>query len=138
MFVNNVLIVLLILAIVFLLATIVADWIIFEKAGESGWKSLIPFYNSYIYFKISWKSSMFWITFACSVCYAFFSENGNLSDLIGILAQLAATIMIAIQRYKLGEAFDRGAGFCIGMALLGPIFSCILAFGDAEYKGIRE
>lgn len=32
---------------------IVALWKVFEKAGEKGWKSLIPLYNLYIYCKIA-------------------------------------------------------------------------------------
>ena len=39
--------------------TVIAYWQIFKKAGEKGWKSLIPLYNSYIMYKISWKTSMF-------------------------------------------------------------------------------
>ena len=31
---------------------VIADWKIFSKAGEEGWKSLIPIYNMYILFKI--------------------------------------------------------------------------------------
>lgn len=34
---------------------IVAMWRIFTKAGEAGWKSLIPFLNVYILYKICWK-----------------------------------------------------------------------------------
>ena len=33
----------------------------FKKAGEPGWRGLIPFYNQYILYKISWKGSMFFI-----------------------------------------------------------------------------
>ena len=37
----------------------IAYWKIFEKAGEDGWKILVPFYNSYIITKIvygnGWK-----------------------------------------------------------------------------------
>ena len=33
---------------------IVAMWKIFEKAGEPGWAAIIPFYNAYVLFKITW------------------------------------------------------------------------------------
>ena len=39
---------------------IVGMWRIFEKAGESGWKCLIPIYNQYTLFKMFWKTSYFW------------------------------------------------------------------------------
>ncbi len=38
--------------IIILLATIAGLWKIFEKAGEKGWKALIPVYNYYIWLKI--------------------------------------------------------------------------------------
>lgn len=38
---------------------IVGMWRIFEKAGESGWKCLIPIYNQYTLFKMFWKTSYF-------------------------------------------------------------------------------
>ena len=33
---------------------IIAMWKIFEKAGEPGWAAIIPFYNLYVLFKITW------------------------------------------------------------------------------------
>ena len=38
--------------IIALVVAIVAYWKIFTKAGEAGWKSLIPIYNSVVLFKI--------------------------------------------------------------------------------------
>ena len=32
---------------------------IFEKAGESGWKSLVPFYSTYIQYKFTWSTQYF-------------------------------------------------------------------------------
>ena len=40
------------------LLIIVALWVIFEKAGESGWKSLVPIYNIYILLLISGSAGM--------------------------------------------------------------------------------
>lgn len=45
----------------------VATWRLFKKAGEQGWKSLIPFYNQYTLFKLTWKKSIFWIYLILSV-----------------------------------------------------------------------
>ena len=40
--------------IVYVLSAI-ATWNMLVKAGEKGWKGLIPIYNTYMLFKISWK-----------------------------------------------------------------------------------
>jgi len=44
------------------IATIVGLWKLFEKAGEQGWKVLIPFYNLYIWLNII-KKPMWWFVF---------------------------------------------------------------------------
>ena len=46
-------IVYLVVAIIIAILQIVAMWKIFTKAGEKGWKSIIPIYNIVVLFKIS-------------------------------------------------------------------------------------
>ena len=53
---------------------VVAMWKLFNKAGEKGWKSIIPIYNCVILFKISGLSpwlvlvySTYWMD--CSNCF---------------------------------------------------------------------
>ncbi len=48
--------------IITIITTIVGLWKIFEKAGVAGWKSIIPFYNFYIWLKIINKP-MWWFIF---------------------------------------------------------------------------
>lgn len=38
---------------------ILSFWRIFGKAGELGWKSAIPFYNTYVYYKILHMTPLF-------------------------------------------------------------------------------
>ena len=47
--------------------TIVASWILYNKAGEPGWAAIIPFYNSYIRFKVAGKKKLFWGYLAASI-----------------------------------------------------------------------
>ena len=46
--------------IVVFVLTIVASWMLYSKAGEPGWAAIIPFYSSYVKFKISGKKKLFW------------------------------------------------------------------------------
>ena len=39
-----------VIALIYYILLVVAGWKIFEKAGEKGWKSLIPIYNTYIFY----------------------------------------------------------------------------------------
>jgi len=51
-----------ILSILFFLASLAGLWGIFQKAGEPGWKVLVPFYNLYIWLKII-KKPLWWYIF---------------------------------------------------------------------------
>jgi len=35
------------------LYSVFMTWVLFEKCGEHGWKALIPFYNTFIHFKLA-------------------------------------------------------------------------------------
>lgn len=120
--------------------TVIAYWQIFKKAGEKGWKSLIPLYNSYIMYKISWKTSMFWIMLILDIVYAVlacinvYAQNGILSFL-SFAIYIAVFVIAIISMHKLSKAFGHGAGFTVGLVLLSPIFILILAFGSSQYVG---
>lgn len=38
---------------------VVCEWRIYKKAGEKGWKSLIPLYNTYTLYKIVWGNGWY-------------------------------------------------------------------------------
>lgn len=56
---------------------------ILKKAGYEPWRGLIPLYNAYLLFKISWKTSWFWVMVGLSALLGLVSSSG--------LAQLAAS-----------------------------------------------
>ncbi len=93
---------------------IIAYWKVFVKAGQPGWKSLIPIYNIYILYKIAWGSG--W-------------------KFLWMLVPLVNIVVAVIMSLKLARAFGKGTGFGVGLVLLQPIFMMILAFGDAQYTG---
>lgn len=45
-------------------------WKLFEKAGEPGWKSIIPFYVDYTEYKIVGKRRLFWAKVVCYILQA--------------------------------------------------------------------
>lgn len=52
-----------IISLALLVLTIIAMWKMFEKAGEPGWAALIPFYNAYVLFKISWGNGWYFLLY---------------------------------------------------------------------------
>ena len=103
-----------IIGLLLALLVIVATWKVFTKAGQPGWASIIPIYNLYIWCKIVGRP-WWWI----------------LLMLIPIVNFIVAIILCI----DLAKSFGKGAGFGIGIALLGVIFLPILGFGSAQYEG---
>jgi len=117
--------------------SVVGLWRLFAKAGEKGWKSLIPFYNLYIQFKFSWKTVLFWPYLAIGLGYNFFFQslsNSN-SEIFGFILGFVYLIAMIFVNYNLARSFGRGRAFTVGLILLEPIFIIILGFGDAKYIG---
>ena len=103
-----------IIGLLIALFLIVAMWKVFTKAGQPGWASIIPIYNLYIWCKIVGRP-WWWI----------------LLMLIPFVNFIVAIILCI----DMAKSFGKGAGFGIGLALLGIIFWPILGFGSAQYQG---
>jgi hypothetical protein len=96
------------------LLLIVAMWKVFTKAGQPGWASIIPIYNLYVWCKIVGRP-WWWILL--------------------MLIPFVNFIILIILCIDTAKSFGKGAGFGIGLALLGIIFWPILGFGSAQYQG---
>ena len=102
----------LLIPIALVILFIASYWVIYTKAGEDGWKCLIPIYNLIVLLKIINKP-VWWI--------------------ILILIPLVNIVIAILVNIALAKAFGKGTGFGIGLTLLAIIFAPLLAFGDAEY-----
>lgn len=117
-------------------------WKMFDKAGEAGWKAIVPFYNVYILFKISWQTSMFWAMILCglsgAVLYAFGFMNGvEMMIYISYALSIVAAIIKAVLCYNISLAYGHGLGYFIGLYLFDAIFIMVLGFGASRYAGNR-
>ena len=116
------------------LSYILAYWMIFNKAGEPGWKALIPIYSTYTEYKLVWNTKMF------AVFMAFVIVTAILERVDGMLflyyaASIGTIVMNIMACVKMSMSFGHGTGFAIGLILLNPIFLLILAFDGSAYIG---
>jgi hypothetical protein len=129
----------LIISLIWYIIMVIANWRIFTKAGEAGWKSIIPFLNTYVLFKIAWNIKMFWIMLgtliAGSICTSIAGEQGGVLAIIGAVFSLASCVIGIISVHKLSKSFGYGIGFTLGLLFLSPIFTLILGLGSSEYIG---
>jgi hypothetical protein len=95
------------------LAQIVGMWVVFGKAGEAGWKVLVPVYNLYVMLKIG-NNAWWWLLLLIVPVVNFYA---------------AYKVHAGVAR-----AFGKGVGFALGLTLLGFLFFPVLAFGDYQYR----
>lgn len=110
----SVLLVLCAIGVIVCLLIIAGQWMVFERAGQAGWKCLIPFYNLYILMEIAGKPG--WWMFLLFI------------PLIGVAVYLFAMLSLA-------RKFGRSELFGVGLFFLPMIFFPVLAFGGSEYQG---
>ena len=122
--------------------TVIARWRLFTKAGEKGWKSLIPLYSSYVYFKIIGLS--FWKWFGILFLVGLVSSIGTSANIaalstIGSILELCALLALDIFTAKnTAKAFGKGTGFMVGLFFIPTLFQLILGLGASEYEGVPE
>ena len=122
---------------------IVAWWFLFKKAGEAGWKILIPFYGSYMQFKVAGCPHLFWYAILVPVLGAFVGAMLILSEIValivlGVMILLAVVVTAIVIQAKfckrLALAYGKPTSFAVGLFFLQAIFVCILAFDKSEYQ----
>ena len=96
------------------IAVVVGWWMIFTKAGEAGWKSIIPIWNILVLLRIVGRE-WWWILL--------------------MLIPIVNVVIWIIVSLDLAKSFGRGTGFGIGLFILAPIFAIILGFSSDTYRG---
>jgi hypothetical protein len=104
----------LLIMLFFLLLIVASMWVVFQKAGQPGWHSIIPIYNYYVLMEISGKP--WWWMFLLFI------------PVVGIIIYLIAMLSLA-------QRFGRGAAYGLGLFFLPMFFFPMLAFGGARYEG---
>ena len=100
----------------FIVLMIASMWTIFSKAGKPGWAALEPIYNLIVLLDIVGKP-WWW--------------------LLLMFIPIVNFVVIIMIYHNLSLSFGKGAGFTVGLILLGIVFLPLLAFGDTEYVGIN-
>ncbi len=123
--------------------TIIAWWKIFKKAGQPGWKSIIPLYDGHVLYGICWRPLYFWLTalfvggseVIYELCIKEQAQPSIVLSLLAIAMGVVGIVFIVKFCLKLARSFGKSVGFAIGLILLNTIFILILGFGKAEYVG---
>ena len=107
-------VILLIICLTITVILIVAEWMIYTKAGQPGWAVLIPIYNLIVLLRIIGKP-WWWILL--------------------LMIPLVNIVVGVLILHGLSLSFGKGAWFTVGLIFLSIFFYPILGFGSAKYLG---
>ena len=101
--------------------TIIASWIMYAKAGEPGWAAIVPFYSSYVRFKIAGKKKLFWGYLVATI--------GIIVGCIILMYEIIASGLSVMTSDYMGSYYDSTYGY--GVSSIGNhmgmlIFAVIL------------
>ena len=116
--------------------SIIGEYKLFEKCGEKGWKSLIPFYNDWTLVEISGCHKWYFLFIIANSFLTVFIEEidriATLSLLSGLVSLITLYIIFCIN-YNIAKKFNQGFSFAIGMCFVPFIFYFMLGF-STKYK----
>ena len=101
--------------------TIVASWIMYAKAGEHGWAAIVPFYSSYVKFRIAGKQKLFWGYLVASIA--------SIAGCILLMYEIIASGLSVMTSSYMGSYYDSTYGYAgnrIGAHMGMLIFAVIL------------
>ena len=128
-----------VIALAIYVLLVIAMWRIFTKAGEAGWKSLIPIYNVYIWYKIVGLQNAFWLMIAFSVIIGLlYNINATLYLICTVIYSITALLVTIFHSIRLSKSFGHQGGFAVGLIFLPTIFTLILGFSSDKFVGLEE
>lgn len=132
-------VVIIIISLVIAILKLIGTWKMLTKAGESGWKSLIPFYNQWTLCKVA-GISPYWVLEMIIVSMLNAVLNGILGSPVisGILSLIvyANTIYFwVILSISLAKSFGKDTGFGVATVFFSFITYPMMGMGSATYAG---
>lgn len=98
---------------------------LFEKAGEEGWKAIIPFYSFFITTRIAFNGTMDWLFLAILAPMAVPFMSGSIASSVSFIASIAVIYV----SFSFARRFA-GVGLSI-LSILFPIVGLpIIAFNS--------
>lgn len=114
---------------------IIINWKMLEKAGEQGWKCLIPFYSMYTFLDISVNKKTKDILFIASLIATVGCFIPYLNVIISPLASPVIYASNGFMHFAIARSFGMDTVLCILAIFFPPIVTAMIVFGKYEYTG---
>lgn len=128
-------IVMMIICIGFAVIKIIGQWKMFNKAGEEGWKAIIPVYNQITLCNIV-GITPWWILIV--FCLSLLSMIPFLGIIFSLVEMAAAVYFVIILNVSVARSYGKSDTFAVGLILLSPVFYFILGISKTdEFVGAK-
>lgn len=123
------------LCLVLLAAAVYGRAVLFRKAGEKQWKSLVPFLADYTLYKLVWRGDLGIVYAVLTLIYFLILPKEGAAMASGPLGFLCVFIYLVkfvisvIMKIKLARSYNRGAATAFGLTFMEILFTLILALG---------
>ncbi len=137
----------LIFSLAVLLFMLIAMWRVYTKAGEKGWKCLIPIYGTYVYWRIGWTGEKFLVIFfgglGIGLLNLILGYLGRVGAVIAAIVAAVWAVYVIYLSFKMAITMAHRFGKSTAFGVLGLVFFAIigipiLAFGSADYDESRD
>lgn len=138
--------ILLIVGLVIALLKIIAWWRIFSKAGEKGWKSIIPILDSYTETKIAGTNNFARIIISYILLLISYSvmtsvEQSSPVAVIFAIVSLISIVWYVVERIirfnGIAKNYGKGTGFVVAWVFFPTITTLILGLGGSQYNKVN-
>lgn len=132
-------VVIIIISLVIAILKLIGTWKMLTKAGESGWKSLIPFYNQWTLCKVA-GISPYWVLEIIVVSMINTVLNGILgsnviSGILSLIVYANTIYFLVILSISLAKSFGKDTGFGVATVFFSFITYPMMGMGSATYAG---
>lgn len=132
-------VVIIIISLVIEILKLIGTWKMLTKAGESGWKSLIPFYNQWTLCKVAgispyWVLEIIVVSMINSVLSGILGSN-VISGILSLIVYANTIYFWVILSISLAKSFGKDTGFGVATVFFSFITYPMMGMGSATYAG---
>lgn len=116
---------------------IIGSYKLFLKAGEKGWKAIIPILNEYTRFKLYANNNLFLSFLTATIVRDLIVGDSKLMMFVTFVAGIVAFVISFKMHLAMARSHGRNVGMAILLTILPGIGYMILGFDKSEYNKIE-
>ncbi len=118
-----------IILITLLVIYIMGRWKLYEKAGKEGWKSIVPFYNDWVYVEMAGLKSWYFLLLIAGTISVTIGIDDEINISYGMF-RMATLVGLFFCNYNISKKLHKDTLFAVLMTLFPFVVVPIVGFSD--------